>query len=101
MPLLTVLYSATINILDIVQSPVLSLKTRRFGTAFCLHFQVVPTRLGPIDSSVAQVSRFRLKTETKSNLGIVVFFKEKTGRRIVFRILMVALLYQRHKPKVL
>jgi hypothetical protein len=56
-------------------------KTQRYGTGFCLTFQVKPTQLAPISRAsfylwrqglalliLAEMSRFYLKTETESSL---------------------------------
>jgi hypothetical protein len=45
----TLLYRLTITILDIIHRPVFYLKYDVSVTGFCLHLQVEPTQLGPID----------------------------------------------------
>jgi hypothetical protein len=67
--------------LDIIHCPVYFSKHNVPETRFCLRLQVKPTLLSLIDRATpylqfidwAQLSRFYLKTETKSSLRNVVF----------------------------
>jgi hypothetical protein len=76
-----------ITFLDIIYHPVFYLKHRSIyiskhnvsETGFCLHLQVKPTQLGPIDRASPY-----LKTETQSSLRNVLKYKQdgvfdKTG----------------------
>jgi hypothetical protein len=65
----------TIAILDIIHRPVFCLKRDFSETEFCLRLQVESTQLGLIDKASpclhthwAELSRFRLKTETESSI---------------------------------
>jgi hypothetical protein len=67
----------TVTVLDIIHHPVFYLKQDVSETGFCLHLQVDRSQLGS-ETEVStiywsQLSRFHLKTETKSSLRNVVF----------------------------
>jgi hypothetical protein len=59
----------TITIQDIIHCPVFYLKHDVSETDFCLHIQVEPTQLVPVD----RASLSHLKMQTESSLRIVVF----------------------------
>jgi hypothetical protein len=92
-----------ITVLDIVHCPVFNFKHIVSETAFYLRLRVETTRLGSIDRALSsspdrvQLGRFRVKTDTFPSLRNVAV-KSKTGLLIMPRIVIVTLIYHRHKP---
>jgi hypothetical protein len=58
---------------------------------------IITLETGSSSVGWTQISRYNLKTETESSLRMLCS-KQKTGRWIMYRIVIVTFIYYRHKP---
>jgi hypothetical protein len=98
-----------ITILDTIHHPVFCTKYNVSESGLRLRFQVELTQLHPLNKASlsqkaktsfiywVQPSRFHLKTETEWSLRNV-YFKQKIGRWIMSRIVIVILVCYRYEP---
>jgi hypothetical protein len=79
----------TITIPDITHRSVFYLKNAVSKTGVCLRLKLKLTQLG----TIVRTNLWLLERQSPKRC-----FKQKAGRRIMFRIAIVILIYHRHKP---